>query len=51
MKYERYILDAIDLVLNCDVPDEDFAHVVNQQTKLMSGMNPDEPWEDHMDTN
>jgi hypothetical protein len=50
MTYENQILDALLIVLSSDVTDEDFAHVVSQQTKLMSGINSDEPWEDHLDT-
>ena len=46
----NYIIEAIEIVSAWDIPNEDFAHVVTQQTKLMSGMYSDEPWEDHLDT-
>ena len=49
MNFENQLLDALMVVSAWDIPDEDFAHVVTQQTKLMSGMNSDEPWEDHLD--
>ena len=50
MTYENQILDALMIVSASDIPDEDFAQVLTQQTKLMSGINPDDPWEDHLDT-
>ena len=50
MTYENQILDALMIVSAWDIPDEDIAHVVTQQTKLMSGINSDELWEDHLDT-
>ena len=45
-----YILDAIDLVLAWDVPDEDFAQVVNDQAKLMSGIPSEEILESPSET-
>lgn len=39
----QHILEAIEIVSAWDVPDEDFAQVVNNQARLMSGVNnPDE---------
>ena len=50
MTYENQILDALMIISAWEIPDKDIAHVVTQQTKLMSGINSDEPWEDHLDT-
>ena len=48
--YDEYVITALEIINAWDIPDEDIAHVVTQQTKLMSGINSDEPWEDHLDT-
>ena len=45
MYYQDLIPDALELVSAWDVPDEDFARTVNDQAKLMAGVNPDELWE------
>lgn len=37
MDYESYIADALEIVSAWEVPPEDFAHVVNDQARLMSG--------------
>ena len=37
--YENHILDALLIVLASDVPDEDFADAVNDQARLMAGIN------------
>ena len=42
MNQENYISTAIDLALAWNVPDEDFAQAVNDQARLMAGINPDE---------
>jgi len=45
MYYQDYLTDALELVSAWDIPDEDFAQAVNDQAKLMAGMNPDELWD------
>jgi hypothetical protein len=50
MNLQDYITDALEIVSAWNIQDEDFADAVNDQAKLMSGMNPDEIWEDHLDT-
>jgi len=47
MNIENHILDALLIVLACDVPDEDLADAVNAQARLMAGIDPCERWEDH----
>ena len=47
MNQEHYISTAIDLFLAWNVPDEDFAHAVNDQARLMAGIDPDDLWEAH----
>jgi hypothetical protein len=42
MQYEDYLTEAIDMVTARDIPDEDFAHAVNDQAKLMAGLAPDD---------
>jgi hypothetical protein len=46
---EDYITDALELVSTWDIPDEDFAQTVNDQAKLMAGIQPDELWLEHSD--
>jgi hypothetical protein len=41
---EDYIPDALEMVSAWDVPDEEFARTVNDQARLMAGIQPDEPW-------
>ena len=50
MNYENQILDALMIVSAWDIPDEDFAQVVNDQAKLMSSMPPEEIREDPSET-
>jgi hypothetical protein len=45
MPIEHYLLDAIDLVLARELPDEVFADAVNDQASLMARVNPEERWE------
>ena len=47
MNQENYIMEALEIVGAWDLPDEDFAQAVNDQARLMAGINPDELWEDH----
>jgi hypothetical protein len=42
MNYENQILDALMIVSAWDIPDEDLADTVNDQTMLMAGVNPDD---------
>ena len=42
MDYENYILDALEMVMAWDLPDEEFADAVNDQARLMAGINPEE---------
>jgi ferredoxin len=39
MNYEDYIADALDMVSAWEVPEEDFAQIVNDQARLMCGTN------------
>lgn len=50
MKYENQILDALMIVSDWDIPDEDFADAVNDQAMLMAGVNPDDIPERQSDT-
>ena len=49
MTQENYILDALEIVSSWDLPEEDFADAVNDQARLMAGVNPDEFRETHAD--
>ncbi len=42
MNTQDYILDALETVSAWDIPDEDFAQAVNDQARLMAGINPEE---------
>ena len=42
MNQQDYILDALEIVSAWDVPDEDFADAVNDQARLMAGVDPDD---------
>ena len=42
MHYENYLPDAIELVSAWDIPDEDFAQAVNEQARLMAGVDHDD---------
>ena len=48
--YENHILDALLIVLACDVPDEDLADAISEQARLMAGSEPCERWEDCSET-
>jgi hypothetical protein len=39
MNYEDYLQDAIELVNAWEIPEEDFAQAVNDQARLMCGIN------------
>ena len=49
MNIESYILDALEIVSSWDLPEEDFADAVNDQARLMAGVNPDDLWEGKQD--
>ena len=38
MNYEDYIADALTIVSAWEVPEEDFAQAVNDQARLMAGL-------------
>jgi hypothetical protein len=38
MDYENYILDALEMVMTWELPDEEFADAVNDQARLMAGL-------------
>jgi hypothetical protein len=40
--YQDYLLDALEMVLPWDLPDEDLADAVNAQARLMAGILPEE---------
>ena len=42
MSFDQYITTALETVSAWNVPDEDFADVVNDQAMLMAGVNPDD---------
>ena len=44
MHIEDYIPEALEKVSTWDIPDEDFAQSVNDQARLMAGIQPDESW-------
>lgn len=48
--FEQYVIDALETVSTWDISDEDFADAVNDQARLMAGVNPDELPERHPDT-
>ena len=50
MHIEDYIPEAIVMVSTWNLPDEDFADTVNAQARLMAGINPDESWEEILET-
>jgi len=39
MHLEDYLFDALDMVSAWEIPEEDFAQAVNDQARLMCGMN------------
>lgn len=42
MQYQNYLIDAIDVVLGRDIPDESFADAVAVQACVMAGVNREE---------
>ena len=42
MDYENYILDALEMVMTWELPDEEFADAVNDQARLMAGLTPED---------
>ena len=42
LTYQHYLLDALELVLPWDLPDEDLADAVNAQARLMAGIDPED---------
>jgi hypothetical protein len=38
MEYQHYIAEALDTVSAWEIPEEDFARTVNDQAKIMAGM-------------
>ena len=42
---EDYIPEALEMVSAWDIPDEQLADAINDQAKLMSGITPEESWE------
>jgi len=46
MYQQHYYLDALEMVLAWDLPDEELADAVNDQAKLMAGYH-DDPWKHH----
>lgn len=49
MYFQYYLLDAIDLVLARELPDEVFADAVTDQASLMARVNPEETRELRLD--
>ena len=45
MNYENQILDALMIVSAWDLPEEELADAVNDQARLMAGVNIDDLWE------
>lgn len=41
-QFQSYLLDAINNVLDLDIPESDFAQAVQAQACLMAGIKPDE---------
>ena len=44
MHTEDYIPEAIEMVSARDIPDEELSDAINDQARLMAGINPDETW-------
>ena len=44
MHIEDYIPEALEMVSARDIPDEDFAQTVNDQARLMAGIQPENYW-------
>ncbi|MHC4799672.1 MAG: hypothetical protein ACYTF1_23810 [Planctomycetota bacterium] len=45
MNQQDYILDAVEIVSAWDLPEEELADAINDQARLMAGLDPDEHWE------
>ena len=43
--FQCYLLDAIDLVLARDLPDELLAGAIEDQARVIARVNPEERWE------
>ena len=39
MDYSYYVSEALEIVSAWEIPEEDFAQTVNDQARLMAGMN------------
>ena len=46
---EDYVLDALEMVMAWELPDEEFADAVNDQARLMAGLSPEDFPERHPD--
>ena len=42
--FEDYVTEAIEMVSAWEIPDEDFDQTVNDQARLMAGVQPEEYW-------
>lgn len=49
MTYQNYLIDAANLVLDWDIPDEALADAVIAQAGLMAGISPDDITEFYSD--
>jgi hypothetical protein len=49
MNQHDHIVDALEIVLASNIPDEDFTQIVNDQARLMACVNPDDLGEDQTD--
>ena len=49
MRFEDCLIEAIDVVLAQEIPDEAFAAAVQTQACLMAGINPEEIRESYSD--
>lgn len=38
MEYQNYIIDALELIIYLDVPDDELFHVIPEQASLLSGL-------------
>ena len=50
MNQQDYILDALEIVSAWDLPENQLADAVNDQARLMAGINPDKLMERLSDT-
>ena len=50
MNYEDYIADALELCSAWNLPDDEFADAVNDQARLMAGVDFDDGWGFHIET-